>query len=98
VGHCGIRLFQENKPPKYKLSSEEKASGLEGFNFWNYLSKDNQWSWGRETLVAQCWLDRLELVRGRLGQASERTGGHLRENVEKTKDRTYGDETQCGYS
>jgi hypothetical protein len=33
-----IRPFQENKPPKYKLSSEEKASGLEGFKFWNYLS------------------------------------------------------------
>jgi hypothetical protein len=30
------RPFQENKPPKYKLSSEEKASGLEGFKFWNY--------------------------------------------------------------
>jgi hypothetical protein len=34
---CRIRPFQENKPPKYKLSSEEKASGLEGFKFWNYL-------------------------------------------------------------
>jgi hypothetical protein len=33
-----IRPFQENKPPKYKLSSEEKASGLEGFKFWNYLT------------------------------------------------------------
>jgi hypothetical protein len=33
-----VRPFQENKPPKYKLSSEEKASGLEGFKFWNYLS------------------------------------------------------------
>jgi hypothetical protein len=34
-----LRPFQENKPPKYKLSSEEKASGLEGFKFWNYLSE-----------------------------------------------------------
>jgi hypothetical protein len=34
----GVGPFQENKPPKYKLSSEEKASGLEGFKFWNYLA------------------------------------------------------------
>jgi cytochrome c biogenesis protein CcdA/glutaredoxin len=42
-----IRPFQENKPPKYKLSSEEKASGLEGFKFWNYL---------RKTLTSRLWV------------------------------------------
>jgi SAM-dependent methyltransferase len=35
------RPFQENKPPKYKLSSEEKASDLEGFKFWNYPTQTN---------------------------------------------------------
>jgi hypothetical protein len=28
-----VRPFQENRPPKYNLSSEEKASDLEGFKF-----------------------------------------------------------------
>jgi hypothetical protein len=37
-----FRPFQENKPPKYKLSSEEKASGLKGFKFWNYLRACSQ--------------------------------------------------------
>jgi hypothetical protein len=32
-----IRPFQENKSPKNGPFSEEKASGLGGFNFWNYL-------------------------------------------------------------
>jgi hypothetical protein len=32
-----IRPFQENKSPKNGQFSEEKASGLGGFNFWNYL-------------------------------------------------------------
>jgi hypothetical protein len=29
--------FQENKSPKNGEFSEEKTSGLGGFNFWNYL-------------------------------------------------------------
>jgi hypothetical protein len=33
-----IRPFQENKSPKNGEFSERKASGLGGFNFWNYLS------------------------------------------------------------
>jgi hypothetical protein len=32
-----FRPFQENKSPKNGGFSEEKASGLGGFNFWNYL-------------------------------------------------------------
>jgi hypothetical protein len=34
---AAFRAFQENKSPKNDPFSEEKASGLEGFNFWNYL-------------------------------------------------------------
>jgi hypothetical protein len=33
-----IRPFQENKSPKNGEFSERKASGLGGFNFWNYLN------------------------------------------------------------
>jgi hypothetical protein len=33
-----FRPFQENKFPKNGEFSERKASGLGGFNFWNYLS------------------------------------------------------------
>jgi hypothetical protein len=33
-----FRPFQENKSPKNGQFSEEKASGLGGFNFWNYIS------------------------------------------------------------
>jgi hypothetical protein len=33
-----LRPFQENKSPKSGEFSEEKASGLGDFNFWNYLS------------------------------------------------------------
>jgi hypothetical protein len=32
-----IGPFQENKSPKNNYFSEEKASGLGGFHFWNYL-------------------------------------------------------------
>ena len=34
-----IRPFQENKPPKSERFFEEKASGLGGFKFWNYLRR-----------------------------------------------------------
>jgi hypothetical protein len=34
---AAFRPFQENKSPKNGQFSEEKASGLGGFNFWNYL-------------------------------------------------------------
>jgi hypothetical protein len=37
--HGSIRPFQENKSPKNGEFSERKASGLGGFNFWNYLSQ-----------------------------------------------------------
>jgi len=43
-----MRPFQENKPPKYKRFSDEKASGLEGFKFWNYLRAA---FWGGKTSV-----------------------------------------------
>jgi hypothetical protein len=33
-----LRPFQENKSPKNGVFSKGKASGLGGFNFWNYLS------------------------------------------------------------
>jgi hypothetical protein len=40
-----IRPFQENKSPKNGEFSERKASGLGGFNFWNYLSDDLRAVW-----------------------------------------------------
>ncbi|NBD36830.1 MAG: hypothetical protein GVY30_12650, partial [Chloroflexi bacterium] len=36
-----VRPFQENKSPKNGQFSEEKASGLGGFNFWNYLNQQS---------------------------------------------------------